>query len=183
MTPAINSVPPSRVTVYQSVNPSLPLSIHHADRCQTEAVRGTSSISTPLLGRTKGRWQLTRGQGEFTQTHTHPPSHTHMHAYSVPTRLLVGFGMSCICILGSRRMHMQMKTMLIVIKGHLLLHVSPFSLSLRLPSLHLFIFRFLSVFFSCCLSQSTFPILYTLSLCLACLKQPNSWLLCNYRPV
>lgn len=67
--------------------------------------------------------------------------HTRVHAYSVPTRLSVGFAMSCICILGSRRMHMQMPTMLIVIKGHLPLpvFVSPSS------PLPLFLFTYLSL--------------------------------------
>lgn len=42
---------------------------------------------------------------------------------------------------------MQMKTMLIVIKGHLLLHVSPFSLSLRLSlSSSLYLSLLVSVF-------------------------------------
>lgn len=67
--------------------------------------------------------------------------HTRVHAYSVPTRLLVGFELSCICILGSRRMHMQMPTVLIVIKGHLLLHVFIFPFS----SLPLFLFANLSL--------------------------------------
>lgn len=76
MTPEINSFPPSRVTVYQAVHPSvnlsLPPSIHHIDRCQTAAVRGISSIHTPSLGRNKGWWQITQGSRRIHKhTHTH----------------------------------------------------------------------------------------------------------------
>lgn len=65
----------------------------------------------------------------------------------MPTRLLVGFAVSCICILGSRRMHMQMPTMLIVIKGHLPLRLlpPPHSLSFFL-SLPLYLSLLVSLF-------------------------------------
>lgn len=123
----INSVPPSRVAVYQSIHPSvnvsLPPSIHHRDRCQTEAVRGTSFHLQLSAGKEQGMMTDNMGSRRI-HPHTHTRRHTRRGAYSMPTRLLAGFAMSFICILGSRRMHMQMPTMLIVIKGHLPLRVS-----------------------------------------------------------
>lgn len=89
---------------------------------------------TPLMRSNKGWWQITWGHGGHAHTHTHVAS------YNV---LQLGFATSCNCILGSRGMHMQMPTMLIVIKGHLPLRV--------FPSSSLFIFfisHSLSVFFS-----------------------------------
>jgi len=152
----------SLLLVWQSINPSIHPSIHPSlhplpRQVSNWSSQGFSSISTPLLRKNKGWWQITRGQGEPT----HSPSH--MYAYSVPTRLLVGFAMSCICILGSRRMLMQMQTVLIIIKGHLPLRVFPSSSW----SFHHFLLTSLSLapcqsFFPCCLSHSTFPILYNL---------------------
>lgn len=80
-------------------------------------------------------------QGMMTDNRGSRRIHTRVHAYSVPTRLLVGFAMSCICILGSRRMHMQMLPVLIVIKGHLPLQVFIFPSS----SLPLFLSAYLSL--------------------------------------
>lgn len=66
------------------------------------------------------------GQGE---THTH----TREHRLSV-RQLLVKFTESCICISASGRMHMQMATMLIVIKGHLRRRFSRLLTRSRSPS-------------------------------------------------
>lgn len=129
MTPVIYSVPPSHVTVYQfvhpSVNLSLPPSIHPSHR---QASDWSSQGYFLHLHPSAGKEQEMKTDNTRAKEYTH--ARVHAHTYSVPTRLLVGFATSCICILGSRRMHMQMQTMLIVIKGHLLppLHSLFFSL-------------------------------------------------------
>lgn len=112
--PVINGVPPplgrspsNRPSIRQSGPPSLHPSFgqvsdwsgHGATSCKYSPLMVDSAV----------------GQGE---------THTHTQAFSASTRLLVGFTESCICILASRRMHMQMATMLIVIKGHLRRHSS-----------------------------------------------------------
>lgn len=136
------------MAVYQSIHPSvnlsLPLSIHHRDTCQTEAVRGTSFHLQLSDGKEQG--MMTDNMGS-RRIHSHTHRHTRRDAYSMPTRLLAGFAMSCICILGSRRMHMQMPTMLIVIKGHLPRRVSASS-SLLFFSSPLYLVLLVSLFLS-----------------------------------
>ena len=155
------------MTVYQSVHPSvnpcLP-PLHPSQRQVSDwSGRGYFLRPHPSAGQEQG--MMTDNTGS-RRTHTHSPTHT----YSAPTRLLVGFAVSCICILGSRRMHMQMPTMLIVIKGHLSLR---FFFSLLFPrslfclSSPLYLSLSLLVCFSLSLSLSlsfwpSLPVLYNL---------------------
>ena len=163
------------MTVYQSVHPSvnpcLP-PLHPSQRQVSDwSGRGYFLRPHPSAGQEQG--MMTDNTGS-RRTHTHSPTHT----YSAPTRLLVGFAVSCICILGSRRMHMQMPTMLIVIKGHLSLR---FFFSLLFPrslfclSSPLYLSLSLLVCFSLSLSLSlsgpVSPSFTISSLSPTCLKQ------------
>lgn len=119
--------PPIHPSIWPSLHPSITktgVRLEQSGRCFLRR--------HPSAGKEQG--MMADNPGVKENTHTRQ-KHTHTQAYSVPTRLLVGFAESCICILGSRRMCMQMQTMLIVIKGHLplrssrLLTCSPVSLS------------------------------------------------------
>lgn len=97
-----------------SIRQPVPPSIHPSQRQVSDwSGQGYFLLLHPSAGKEQG--MMTDNTGVKENTHTHK----HTHAYSAPTRLLVGFAVGCISILGSRRMHMQMQTMLIVIKGHL----------------------------------------------------------------
>ncbi|MEQ2244259.1 hypothetical protein ILYODFUR_015274 [Ilyodon furcidens] len=158
MTPDSQSVFLSFVAEYRSFHPSIHPCLHPSCRqVSDQSSQGYFLHLHPSAEEEQGMMTDNTGSRRIP---THTP-HT-CAAYSVPTRLLLGFQMSRICMLGTRRMCMQMQTMLIVIKGHLPLRVSPFSSS---SSFCLLLLTSLSVtpclsFFSCCPFHSTFPIPY-----------------------